>query len=202
MYVKNSSFARRGDFFSDMVTEIGKLDSAKENIKGIREFLGTGKRITFSKQGVREQIGTILTERLLLGLPSGHAYAIIEVTSPVEVIEQPGHESYPFVLKTTDSSSPVLKLLSNRENVNEVLLTKEGTTSEEEGKSFRGKLGLAQRGIGTAKIKGKDTAPSQTVSTVTNPAEHKIEGGKVKFQKTPKEKKLFREPNQDIINVS
>jgi hypothetical protein len=38
--------------------------------------------------------------------------------------------------------------------------------------------------------------------TVTNPAEHKIEGGKVKFQKTPKEKKLFREPNQDIINVS
>ena len=62
-------------FFSDMVTEIGKLDSAKENIKGIREFLGTGKRITFSKQGVREQIGTILTERLLLGLPSGHVYS-------------------------------------------------------------------------------------------------------------------------------
>ena len=63
---------------------------------------------------------------------------------------------------------------------------------------------MAQRGIGTAKIKGKDTdtAPSQTVSKVTNPAEHKIEGGKVKFQKTPKEKKLFREPNQDIINVS
>ena len=40
------------------------------------------------------------------------------------------------------------------------------------------------------------------IETVANPAEHKIEGGKVKFQKSTREKKLFREPNKDVVNAS
>ena len=49
MNVSNSSFPKRGSFLQDFITELGKSASAKKNIKKVREFLGSEKRITFSK---------------------------------------------------------------------------------------------------------------------------------------------------------
>jgi hypothetical protein len=147
MDVKNSTFQRRGDFFDEVINDLASTSkTAKENIEDIRSELGSKRKISFSKDGIRDSIGELLTERLLSGLPTSHAYAVIEVTSPVTYKERKGHDSYPWIL--VSDSKPVLKLLSNREHA-----VKGGIFEMIDGSDVsQAKLGLAQRGMGIAKI--------------------------------------------------
>lgn len=147
MDVKNSTFQKRGDFFDEVINDLSKTSkSATENIDGIRKALGSKRKISFSKDGIRDSIGDILTERLLKDLPNSHAYAIIEVTEPVTYRENKGHDSYPWILES--KSKPKLKLLSDRNHA-----VKDGVFEMIDGSVVtQGKLGLAQRGMGIAKI--------------------------------------------------
>ena len=149
MDVKNSTFQRRGDFFDKVITDLSTTSSSvKENIDGIRKMLGSKRKISFSKDGVRDSIGEILTERLLSGLPNSHVYAIIEVTEPVTSRENKGHDSYPWILES--KSKPKLKLLSDRKHA-----VKDGIFEMIDGSTVSGpKLGLSNTGMGIAKIAG------------------------------------------------
>lgn len=146
MNVSDSTFAKRGDFFSTLVNEIGKLESAKKNIKEIQKALGATKNIQFSKGGIREQIGTVLTERLLIGLESGNAYAIVEVDEDVVVKKDDQHPSYPFSIVTKSGKPPVLKVFNYRPKAVEAITTMSGE------KASNAKLGLAQMGMGMGRI--------------------------------------------------
>ena len=159
----DTTFAKRGDFFADLVGSLSKFDFTKENKKKIASFLGTrqtskGKdmAVSFSKAGILESIGTLLTERLLLGIPSGSVYGMIEVNQQVEATTEPTHDSYTSVLKQLDGARPILTIFNNRStSVTELVTTKEGETFEDLGDSFRGSIGLAQRGLGIAKIRSQ-----------------------------------------------
>jgi hypothetical protein len=146
MNVSDSTFAKRGDFFSTLVNEIGKLESANKNIKEIQKALGATKNIQFSKGGIRQQIGTVLTERLLIGLDSGNAYAIVEVDEDVVVKKDDQHPSYPFSIVTKSGKPPVLKVFNYRPKAVEAITTMSGE------KASNAKLGLAQMGIGMGRI--------------------------------------------------
>lgn len=151
-----STFEKRGTFFSDLITDLGKTSkfvNTPENKKRIQKFLGSKKRISFSKAGIRNAIGDMLTERILQDLPNSHVYAAVEVDQDVEAVEDPTHESYTSVIKQKDGSRPRLVVFNQRESVDKVLKTKDGVTAEEAGKSFRGTIGMAQAGIGRARIR-------------------------------------------------
>ena len=182
MDVKNSTFQKRGDFFDEVINDLAKTSkSATDNKVEIRKVLGSKRDISFSKDGIRDSIGYILTERLLQDLPNSHAYAIIEVTDPVTYEERKGHDSYPWVLKS--KSKPKLKLLSNRGHA-----VKDGVFEMIDGSVVtQGKLGLAQRGMGIAKISEQQSKIKQQKTSgvgyrsgdLTNKAETKgkFEGG-------------------------
>jgi hypothetical protein len=146
MNVSDSTFSDRGDFFSTLVNEIGKLDSAKKNIKEIQKALGATKNIQFSKGGIRQQIGTVLTERLLIGLDSGNAYAMVEVDEDVVVKKDDQHPSYPFSIVTKSGKPPVLKVFNYRPKAVEAITTMSGE------KASNAQLGFAQRGMGMGRV--------------------------------------------------
>ena len=167
MNVEDSTFAKRGDFFSDLVSEIGKLPSAKENIKEIQKALGATKNISFSKQGIRQQIGLVLTERLLSNLPSSHVYAYIEVDEDVTVKKDDQHESYPWSIRTKSGKKPTLHILKSRPKATEAIRREDGSEAS------NAQLGLAQRGMGSGLIpkvvtraqKAKDTLSKASGTT-------------------------------------
>jgi len=167
MNVEDSTFAKRGDFFSDLVSEIGKLPSAKENIKEIQKALGATKNISFSKQGIRQQIGLVLTERLLSNLPSSHVYAYIEVNEDVTVKKDEQHESYPWSIRTKSGKKPTLHVLKSRPKATEAIRREDGSEAS------NAQLGLAQRGMGSGLIpkvvtraqKAKDTLSKASGTT-------------------------------------
>ena len=146
MNVSDSTFAKRGDFFSKLIDEIGKLESAKKNIKEIQKALGATKNIQFSKGGIRNQIGTVLTERLLIGLEPSHAYAIVEVDEDVVVKKDDQHPSYPFSIVTKSGKPPVLKVFNYRPKAVEAIRTMAGE------RASNAKLGLAQMGMGMGRV--------------------------------------------------
>jgi hypothetical protein len=162
MNVSDSTFARRGDFFSTLVDEIGKLDSAKKNIKQIQKALGSEKNIRFTKGGIRQQIGTVLTERLLIGLDSGNAYAIVEVDEDVIVKKDDQHPSYPFSIVTKSGNPPVLRVFDYRPKAVESIRTMSGE------KASNAKLGLAQMGMGMGRVAsdGKVVVKSKSQKSV------------------------------------
>ena len=172
MNVEDSTFARRGDFFSDLISEIGKLPSSKENIEKIREALGAEKKISFSVQGIRQQIGTILTERLLLNLPSSHAYAYIEVDEEVVVIKDNKHESYPWAIVTKSGKRPVLHILNERQKATDAIAREDGSPAS------NAQLGLAQRGMGFGMIKSRP----QKIKTEATTDDFVLPFGKYKGQ--------------------
>jgi hypothetical protein len=184
MDVKNSTFQKRGDFFDEVINDLSKTSksvSEKENIDNIRKELGSKRKISFSKDGIRDSIGYILTERLLQDLPPSHVYAVIEVTEPVTYEERKGHDSYPWVLKS--KSKPKLKLLSDRGNA-----VKDGVFEMIDGSEVTfGKLGLAQSGIGIAKISKQKTKINQIKAQKTEP----VAGNK-----------LFNEPLKDAETIA
>ena len=180
MDVKNSTFQRRGDFFDEVINDLASTSkTAKENIEDIRSELGSKRKISFSKDGMRDSIGEILTERLLSGLPTSHAYAVIEVSSPVTYKERKGHDSYPWIL--VSESKPKLKLLSDRKHA-----VKDGIFEMIDGSTVSGpKLGLSNTGMGIAKIAG--TNISSRKKRMTEP----VAGNK-----------LFNEPLKDASKIA
>jgi len=150
--VSDSTFEKRGFFFEDVVDHIAKNSpTAKENITAIRNMLGAQKRISFSKQGIKDAIGYVLAERIIDNLPSGHIYAYVEVNDEVIVEETKDHGSYPFVIKQKNGERPVLHLLSERPKAVEVVNAKDGSSVSDYDKTsmFQGKIGLAQAGRGS-----------------------------------------------------
>lgn len=162
MNVNDSSFQRRGDFFSDLITEIGKTESAVKNIKEIQKALGATKNISFSKQGVRNQIGVVLSERLTQGVPSGNYYAYIEVDDDVDIIEDKQHESYPWSIVQKNGKRPVLHVLNERLKATDTITKEDGSTASS------AQLGLAQMGMGYGVVSKKVTTKAQKKSTYTN----------------------------------
>ena len=148
--VSDSTFEKRGFFFEDVVDYLAKNStSAKENIKQIRDMLGAKKRISFSKQGIKEAIGYVLAERIIDSLPASHVYAYVVVTDEVVVEKTKDHGSYPFVLKQKNGERPVLHLLTERPKAVDALLAKDGS------KATYGKIGLSQMGRGSVIVKDK-----------------------------------------------
>ena len=160
MNVSDSTFEKRGTFFSDLVDELGKLESPKKNIKEIQKAIGAKKNIRFTKQGIREQLGTIMTERLLLGLPSSHAYAMIEVDEDVTFKEDKEHPSYPYAIVTKSGKPPVLKIFGYRPKAVEAIRRIDGSPAS------NAQLGLAQRGMGLGRVatEAKITARAQKIN--------------------------------------
>lgn len=146
MNVEDSTFSKRGDFFDDLISELSALPSAKENIEGIRKALGATKKISFSVQGIRGAIGNVLTEKILSGLPSGNAYAYIEVNEDVVIKNDKEHESYPWSIVTKSGKRPVLYVLKNRQKATSVISREDGSPASS------AQLGLAQRGMGMGKV--------------------------------------------------
>lgn len=160
MNVSDSTFEKRGTFFSDLVDELGKLESPKKNIKEIQKAIGAKKNIRFTKQGIREQLGTIMTERLLLGLPSSHAYAMIEVDEDVTFKEDKEHPSYPYAIVTKSGKPPVLKIFGYRPKAVEAIRRIDGSPAS------NAQLGLAQRGMGIGRVatEAKITSRAQKIN--------------------------------------
>lgn len=145
MKPSDSTFAKRGSFFEDLISDISSTSTAsKENIDGIRKFLGSKKRISFSKEGITSAIAELMTERMLIDLPSSHAYAVIEVDNDVKVEKSKKHDSYPYSIVQVDGKRPTLYLLKDRPKAVPSLLTKDGE------RATNAKVGFAQMGYGRA----------------------------------------------------
>jgi transcriptional regulator with XRE-family HTH domain len=145
MKPSDSTFAKRGSFFEDLISDISSTSAAsKENIGGIRKFLGSKKRISFSKEGITSAIAELMTERMLIDLPSSHAYAVIEVDNDVKVEKSKKHDSYPYSIVQVNGKRPTLYLLKDRLKAVPSLLTKDGD------RATNAKVGFAQMGYGRA----------------------------------------------------
>lgn len=164
MNVSDSTFAKRGDFFSKLIDEIGSLESAQKNIKQIQKALGSTKNIKFSRAGIRGQIGTVLTERLLIGLEPSHAYAIVEVGEDVVVKKDDRHPSYPFSIVTKSGNPPVLKVFNYRPKAVEAIRTMSGEQAS------NAKLGLAQMGMGMGRVASDEKPMIKSRSQKSVPA--------------------------------
>ena len=219
MKPSDSTFAKRGTFFEDVVDDLGKTSQkANENIDKIRDFLGyTGRKISFSKDGIKDAIGNILTERLLVGLPNSHVYAVIEATDEVivrpatkEELANPDHGSYPYVLVTKDGSKPILKLLSTRPHA-----VKDNIFELEDGSTpTAGRLGLSQRGMGKGIVSSRKQINQDVAEVVYRAKEEGIsdeaiieflkeegldvEQGIAILKATPKSSQLWDRSNQAI----
>jgi hypothetical protein len=196
MDVKNSTFQKRGDFFDEVINDLSKTSkSATENIVEIRKALGSKRKISFSKDGIRDSIGYVLTERLLQDLPTSHVYAIIEVTDPVTYEERKGHDSYPWVLKS--KSKPKLKLLSDRSHA-----VKDGVFEMIDGSEVsQAKLGLAQVGMGIAKI-SQQPSKIKFQKKAPNGKPSKLDDVQWEQVRTPAFKKWFGDWENDPENSS
>jgi hypothetical protein len=156
MKPSDSTFAKRGSFFEDLISDISSTSIAsKENIDGIRKFLGSKKRISFSKEGITSAIAELMTERMLIDLPSSHAYAVIEVDNDVKVEKSKKHDSYPYSIVQVDGKRPTLYLLKDRPKAVPSLLTKDGEPAT------NAKVGFAQMGYGRAIVNPALAAEAQ-----------------------------------------
>jgi hypothetical protein len=166
MNVSNSSFERRGDFVRDVVDEIAKQDVlSKDDIAKIAESIGAQRKMTtFSKASIMDSVSFATTERMLRDVPNSHAYAIIETSSPVTIKEDGRHESYPWHIVTEDGSRPKLYILNDRPYFNDAFIAAKNTEKVKAGERFEdvSRAGLAQRGMGLAKIDMREPAKVQS----------------------------------------
>ena len=199
--VSDSTFEKRGYFLADVLTAMGVLvnqrKDKKQIMEGVRDFLrpvvhlpgerfGMPKRMTqFTAEGIRNAIGNILTENMLRGLPSGHAYAVVEYSEDLvyeEVTEGKGaHPSYPWILKQESGKRPKLNILHNRAQYDHVFNNAQGMNKEQVGEeskrlgkkksSWDAEIGGAQTGFGDAIFKSAADLESTEKAT-----DNKIEG--------------------------
>ena len=152
--VTDSSFKGRGFFVNDVISSLAKnSDAVHNNIEKIREELNSkalGRKITFGEAGMKDALGNLFADQMTEGVPNSHAYATIEVNSPVKV-ELGKHESYPFHIKQENGERPKLNILSKTEHIKEIANPIEGSTN----------LGSNQVGMAKASIKGEPSTMFQ-----------------------------------------
>jgi hypothetical protein len=165
MNVSNSSFEKRGDFVKDVIDEIAKQDVlSKDDIAKIAESIGAKRKMTkFSKASIIDSVSFATTERMLRDVPNSHAYAVIETSSPVTIKEDGRHESYPWHIVTEDGSRPKIYILNERPYFNDAFIAAKNTEKVKAGERFEdvSRAGLAQRGMGLAKIDMREPSKVQ-----------------------------------------
>ncbi len=190
--VTDSTFSKRGYFVQDIIDHLAKnSQSVKDNIEGIRNELNTEElpkstdrktgAITFTKAGVADAIGHLLSDAMTIGVKNSEAYATIEISHPVKVVDlskdEKGHESYPFHIQQSDENGnkviPKLNVLSHSQHVTDILndvnnenvprsiktgkLDKKGKEIIESG---AGKLGSNQIGMAKGFVKPASEHPT------------------------------------------
>jgi len=159
MNVSNSSFERRGDFVRDVIDAIADQNVlSKEAIAEIAESIGAKRKMTtFSKASILDSVAYATSERMLRDIPNSHVYAVIETSSKVKPEFIGKHESYPWHIVTEDGSKPILYILKDRPFYNDAFVAAKSTEKVKEGERFGdiSRAGLAQRGMGLAKVDTK-----------------------------------------------
>ena len=150
--VTSSTFEKRGNVLRDIVSNLAKSESAKNNKNEIISFLdgdknkGLGVGKTEKSQSLIDLIAKTSAEKITKGLNTGDIYAVIEIDGKVKVV-QDSHQSYPYHIKIVDENGnvstkkPVLILPKTRSNGKEILTSLEGKTAKELGTAFSGKVG-------------------------------------------------------------
>jgi len=150
--VTSSTFEKRGNVLRDIVSNLAKSESAKNNKNEIISFLdgdknkGLGVGKTEKSQSLIDLIAKTSAEKLTKGLNTGDVYAVIEIDGKVKVV-QDSHQSYPYHIKIVDENGnvsnkkPVLILPKTRSNGKEILTSLEGKTAKELGTAFSGRVG-------------------------------------------------------------
>ena len=197
-----STFVSRGTFVENVINEMGiamnalgqkdASPSVKKLMQQLNEYLqpisqetGKPKKITkFAAKSILESFGSILTERILRGLPKSHIYAVIEYTNPVGYVEMKEHPSYPYHIRqlnadgtmSTDKTKtvrPKLNLLKTRPLYNMVLnmpmsqggFTKAQMDAKKKGGTYYGVVGGPQQvnGLGMFKPANKLVAVEKSI---------------------------------------
>ena len=150
--VTSSTFEKRGNVLRDIVSNLAKSESAKNNKNEIISFLdgdknkGLGVGKTEKSQSLIDLIAKTSAEKITKGLNTGDVYAVIEIDGKVKVV-QDSHQSYPYHIKIVDENGnvstkkPVLILPKTRSNGKEILTSLEGKTAKELGTAFSGRVG-------------------------------------------------------------
>lgn len=205
--VKDSTFEQRGYFVQDIIDHLAEnSQSVKDNIKKIREELNTNElpksvenrktgRIDFSKEGIMDAIGHLLSDNMTVGVKNSQAYATIEINHPVKPVDtrgkEGGHESYPWHIQQINEKgekvAPKLNVLSNPQHITDILNDannenvprsirsgKLNSKGKEIIESGAGKLGSNQ--IGMAKAYVKPAAEHPTGVNMMTDATGKIYG--------------------------
>ena len=166
--VKDSSFKKRGFFVMDVINHLAKNGvSVHNNLDGIKDALNTkeiGRDIKFGEAGIRDAIGNLFADQMTQGVPNSHAYATIEISKPVEVIEGK-HESYPFHIKQVGGERPILNILSEQKHIKDIANPKEGSTN------------LGSNQVGMAEASMKSATDIESLKQRAN-AQYRIESGK------------------------
>ena len=136
--VKGSTFGKRKYFTDKMFVNMGTiLEDNQEARDAIQEMLNTGN--VGVKQGgstIKRVLSQLLTERFLIDVPTGSAYAAIEIDSDVTFGEDiEASEIFPaaaFQLDENGNKKPVkLHLFGERPLAPDVLVTEEGFNQED-----------------------------------------------------------------------
>jgi predicted GNAT family acetyltransferase len=150
--VTSSTFEKRGNVLREIVSNLAKSESAKNNKTEIIKFLdgdqnkGLGVGKTEKSQSLIDLIAKTSAEKLTKGLKTGDIYAVIEIDGKVKVFKDE-HQSYPYHIRIVDENGdvstkkPVLILPKNRRNGKEILTSLDGKTAVELGSAFSGKVG-------------------------------------------------------------
>lgn len=180
MNVSNSSFERRGDFVRDVIDAIANQNVlSKEAIAEIAESIGAKRKMTtFSKASILDSVAYATSERMLRDIPNSHVYAVIETSSKVKPEFIGKHESYPWHIVTEDGSKPILYILKDRPFYNDAFVAAKSTEKVKEGERFGdvSRAGLAQRGMGLAKVETKSTGqPAQGILRGKRPTKAEVD---------------------------
>ena len=208
--VTSSTFEKRGNVLREIVSNLAKSESAKNNKTEIIKFLdgNENKRLGATsdenRQSLIDLIAKTSAEKLTKGLNTGDIYAVIQIDGKVKVFKDE-HQSYPYHIRIVDENGnvstkkPVLILPKNRRNGKEILTSLDGKTAEELGsKTFAGAVGA------TANMPhGKGIIMDDSVS-ITKRSQKSDEDIKVKESETEKVISVYHgaPKGKDVTKIS
>ena len=111
-----STFDTRKAFVTELLGGIVENVTEQEEVLKLRNLLGIETRGgKISKSSLVDAFSRIQTEPLLKGMPTGVAYAVLEIEGPVEAVdfavEQGGHDSYPTGIRSINGNPTKIKML-------------------------------------------------------------------------------------------
>jgi len=163
----NSNFPGRKLFSETLIGEMANIIKANEvtnkqfgeifsvgiQNKYFKGITKTGK-IKISKANMIQAMSEMLTEPILKeGVDrnsGGQVYAVIELNGRVESVDFDGHESYPKAVKAVGNAKPILHILKDRLNWNEVFQDSETeniVSKEREMQIFPPTAGISMAGL-------------------------------------------------------